>query len=78
VIQLVNKQHTEGKLAGKWDLYVYDRSIEGDLLVSSDQGYENRLEVEKLVERLFAGRFEEVDLLTLPASGTGGSHRMIR
>lgn len=77
MIQLVNKQHREGRLAGKWDLYVHDGSVEGDLLVFSQQGYENRLDAEGIAERLFTGTGEPVDLLTLPANGQG-SHRMIR
>lgn len=82
MIQLVNKQHTEGRNAGKWDLYVHAGSEAGDLLLFSQQGYENREAVEELARRLFEGRYvdgklEEVDLLTKWADGRG-EHRPIR
>lgn len=83
MIQVVLKQHNDGAAAGKWDIYVYDRSTEGDLLVFSNQGYENREDAEQIVERLFAtidlgrGRAEEVDMFVSPQRG-GGLHRMIR
>lgn len=88
MIQVVNEQHNEGKLAGKWDIYVYDRSEGGDLLLFSNQGYENRGDAEAIIERAF-GRVgyesdgvidvkpEPVDLLTKWADGRG-QHRMIR
>jgi hypothetical protein len=54
VIQVVAKQHESGLLEAKWDIYVHDRSEEGDLLVFSNQGYENFGDAEHLVDRLFA------------------------
>lgn len=83
MIQVVAKQHDEGRLAGKWDLYVHDGSEDGDLLVFSNQGYENRDFVEHIAERLFpdvepgALGVEPVDLVVKRADGTG-SHRMLR
>lgn len=85
MIQVVIEQHGEGRLAGKWDIYVYDRGEAGDLLVFSNQGYENREDAEQIVDRLFGartdlenmGQIEPVDLLIKRSDGRG-HHRMIR
>lgn len=81
MIQIVLEQHRDGNLAGKWDIYVHDHSEAGDLLLFSNQGYENREFAESLVERLFRddgpSSAEPVDLLTKWANGRG-KHRMIR
>lgn len=83
MIQVVIKQYRGGQLAGKWDIYVHDRSELGDLLLYSSQGYENREDAERIVERLFGELkpgvlgVEPVDLLTKWADGRG-KHRMLR
>lgn len=83
MIQVAVDQHARGKVAGKWDIYVYDGSLLGDLLLFSNQGYENRADAERIVERLFnddapdSAGAESVDLVIRHADGSG-SHRMLR
>lgn len=83
MIQVVVKQHTEGELAGTWDIYAHDRSVKGDLLVFSNQGYENRQFAEHIADRLFGHRAgvdtEHVDLVVINRDGHAcGGHRMLR
>lgn len=85
MIQVNIEQHTEGQLAGKWDIHVYDGSEHGDLLVFSNQGYENRSDAEHVAQRLFGPSenlhdepaYEHVDLAVKFADGTG-NHQMLR
>lgn len=83
MIQTVVRQHDEGRNAGTWDIYVHDRSTDGDLLLFSNQGYENREFAEHVADRLFGNRTgvdaEHVDLVSIDRDGrTVGPHRMLR
>lgn len=46
------KPYTKGRYRGKYDIYVSD--INGNLLVSSKQGYDHRQEAVDIAYRLFA------------------------
>lgn len=46
--------HIKTRADGRYDMYVYDRSIDGELLVSSNQGYEREADAEKIARRLFS------------------------
>lgn len=52
--------HIKTRADGKYDIYVYDRSIDGELLVSSNQGYEREADAEKIARRLFSPTTELV------------------
>ena len=46
------KPHTDGELAGKYDIYVHSRAND-NLLLFSNQGYENRQDAVDLASMLF-------------------------
>lgn len=78
--------HIKPRADGRYDLYVYDRSIDGELLVSSSQGYEREADAENVARRLFTPNdalesgiavWEPVDLTVTYLNGTG-RHEMLR
>lgn len=84
MIQVNIEPHTDGELAGKYDIKVYD-GHNGELLLFSNQGYENRGDAEAIARRLFsigirgdeAPEFEHADLFVMNMDGTS-SREMIR
>lgn len=53
MIDVQVKPHEDGELAGKYDVYVY-AAENGELLMFSKQGYDNRSEAEWMAVRAFA------------------------
>lgn len=52
--------HIKTRADGRYDIYVHDRSIDGELLVSSNQGYEREADAEQIARRLFATTTEQI------------------
>jgi hypothetical protein len=87
MIQVVVKPHADGQLSGKYDIYVYDGDEDRELLLFSNQGYENRDDAVRMVRRLLSGQSletraensapEPVDLCIKDMDGRG-THEMIR
>lgn len=45
--------HIKPRSDGRYDIYVSDRSIDGEPLLNSNQGYERAIDAETVVRRLF-------------------------
>ena len=85
--------HIKPRGDGRYDIHVYDQTVNGELLVFSNQGYENEADAERIVRRLFSAGWgpvanagagdgevlkpEPVDLTVTFLDGTG-RHEMIR
>lgn len=84
--------HIKPDADNRYDFYIYDGSLKGELLAFSNQGYENEADAERVVRRLFSAGWqsgavsaapgevvkpEPVDLTVTYRNGTG-RHEMIR
>lgn len=45
--------HIKPRTDNRFDIYIYDRAIDAELLVFSNQGYENAVAAERIARRLF-------------------------
>jgi hypothetical protein len=61
--------HIKPRADGRYEIKVHDRSIAGELLVFSNQGYENEADAERIVRRLFGSHppAADPDGTTIPA-----------
>jgi hypothetical protein len=53
--------HIKPRTDGRYDIHIHDRSLDGELLVFSNQGYENQGDAERIVRRLFGSTNQTVD-----------------